>query len=287
MNCHYFYLYQQLIQGIVEDNTTTGGATVMVDIRLAVGNWAQHVSQVVCYAVKICQQASLKQCARYICMFILSSVLVACMDAPPYETRLPADLSKRTAQLERAISQLPDDDRDMLSRYILRKKLSASYNQGAPPRSRTINAALTEQQQYELSHPHDPTGKVAYLKHVNGVTDDSNQRLLVSILRLQELPDDFNHVEMQLVFSNAYDTPIRAFSGTVCVQDVNDDTSFVDIPISESFLTPVVAEDSRKVRHQIAISQPVVMKAIKDLADVRASLISAKVMLTNDRELSW
>lgn len=220
-------------------------------------------------------------------VFGVSMLLTACIDVSPYDARLPADLSKRPAKLEKAMKMLAKDDQAMLTRYMLRKKLSSSYNKGAPPRSRTIKAALHEQQQYEAEHPHDPTGKVAYLKHINGVTNDSNQRLLVSILRFKELPDDFNHVEIQLVFSNAYEQPINAFSGTVRLQDIKNEASFVDIAISESFLTPIAAEDSRKVRYKLSISEPVIMKAIKNLANVRVSLVSAHVEATDEQQYRW
>ncbi|BFM03862.1 hypothetical protein Psyaliredsea_25090 [Psychrobacter alimentarius] len=65
-------------------------------------------------------------------------------------------------KLGATLEQLPESDQQLLSRYMLRMKLSEAYESGAMPRT-TIEKALIQQREYERLHPNNPTGKKALL----------------------------------------------------------------------------------------------------------------------------
>src|SRR5699024_11006157 len=103
---------------------------------------------------------------RYIKKVILLTFTVAMLPVTNGCTPLPADPSRQTIptnsdqwqkKLGDTFERLPEADRQLLSRYMLRMKLSGAYESGAMPRI-TIKQAIIQQREYERLHPNNPTG---------------------------------------------------------------------------------------------------------------------------------
>ena len=83
----------------------------------------------------------------------LSFVISACSmpQEDPTKQTIPTDSAQWQKKLGDTFEQLPEDDRGLLSRYMLRMKLSDAYESGAMPRI-TIKQALVQQREYERLH---------------------------------------------------------------------------------------------------------------------------------------
>lgn len=80
--------------------------------------------------------------------------------ADPTKKTIPTNSDQWQKKLGTTFEQLPESEQQLLSRYMLRMKLSGAYESGAMPRT-TIKQALVQQREYERLHPNNPTGKKA------------------------------------------------------------------------------------------------------------------------------
>lgn len=217
---------------------------------------------------------------------VMTSLLVACSDGH-YNTPLPANLTQHSTDYNRAYYVLTPEEQALLNRYILRRKLSKSYDMGALESRITIKDALSQQRIYEKNHQHDPTGKIAYLKEKNGISD--NKRLSANLLRLK--PNDnqvmSNKVEMQLILSNFYDKPVAAVDATLHVIARDNETQYLSLPIKRQFKNVIAPDDSMKLRLQVDFASPVIVKAIKDTHAVSTRITAANVTFADQTSARW
>lgn len=95
---------------------------------------------------------------------VILTAISSCLQPPadPTKQTIPTNSDQWQKKLGDTFERLPEGDRQLLSRYMLRMKLSGAYESGAMPRI-TIKQALIQQREYERLHPNNPTGKKALL----------------------------------------------------------------------------------------------------------------------------
>lgn len=117
-----------------------------------------------------------KTSSRYSVMLLIALcaaplALTGCEPPPPQNPMLqtiPTDAEKWQDELGDTLDRLSEEDRQLLSRYMIRMRLSEAYEKGAMPRI-SIGKALEQQRQYEMLHPNNPTGRKS------PVTQDTQQ----------------------------------------------------------------------------------------------------------------
>ncbi len=80
------------------------------------------------------------------------------LQTDPSLQTLSTDSDQWQQKLGEIFEQLSANDRQLLSHYMLRMKLSDAYESEANMRT-TIKRAFIQQREYERLHPNNPTGK--------------------------------------------------------------------------------------------------------------------------------
>ena len=214
----------------------------------------------------------------------LSTVsLVGCdrIGSDPMKQTIPTDSEKWQDKLGDTFNQLSEEDRDLLSRYMLRMKLGKAYETGAMP-SITIGKALEQQRKYEELHPDNPTGKNSPVAS----TATNNQPYSITLLPVSTSQDDsLSNVKLRFLLSNQGDVAIDSFKGSLLIQaDVFKEGKPVSIPL-ETFAPPVAPHSATKFAIDSSIADVNIIKAIKDPQAVNVVITEGTFTLADGNKI--
>lgn len=215
-------------------------------------------------------------------------VLSSCsMSEDPTKQTIPTDSDQWQKKLGDTFEQLPDGDRSLLSRYMLRMKLSGAYESGAMPRT-TIAQALVQQREYERLHPNNPTGEKSPII-ANDQTDSLDaQTYPVALLPVKTSDSDsLNQVKLQFMLSNHGSVPIESFEGTLIMKD----KAFIEgkmftIPVIQ-FEPAIIPEQSGKIVIESSIEDINVMRAIRNTQDVSIEIVAGTLTLVDGQKVEF
>nr|WP_317198616.1 hypothetical protein [uncultured Psychrobacter sp.] len=205
----------------------------------------------------------------------------------PAKQTIPTNSDQWQAQLGDTFEQLPESDRQVLSRYMLRMKLSGAYESGAMPRT-TIEKALLQQREYERLHPDNPTGEKSPV-----VANQSNSAVTAQTYPVALLPvktsdsDSLNQVKMQFMLSNHGSVPIESFEGTLMMKDAKlTQGKKFNVPLT-SFVPTIEPEQSGKIIIDSSIEDINVMRAIRNTQAVTISIVDGTLTLTDGQTIEF
>ena len=201
--------------------------------------------------------------------------------ADPTKKTIPTNSDQWQKKLGTTFEQLPMADQQVLSRYMLRMKLSGAYESGAMPRT-TIKQALIQQREYERLHPNNPTGKKSPIVKGQPAATANAQNYPIALLPVKTSDDDsLNQVKLQFMLSNHGQVAIQSFRGTLIMQDAKlTKGKRFNVP-STQFDPPIQPEQSGKIIIESSIEDINVMRAIKNTKDMTI-MISEGVLKLED-----
>nr|WP_299037396.1 hypothetical protein [uncultured Psychrobacter sp.] len=199
----------------------------------------------------------------------------------PTKQTIPTDSDQWQEKLGKTFEQLSESDRQLLSRYMLRMKLSDAYDSGAMPRT-TIRQALLQQREYERLHPNNPTGEKSSVVATNQPTGINAQTYPIALLPVKTSDSDsLNQVKLQFILSNHGDTPIESFKGSLLMKDAKlKEGKAFNVPLTQ-FATPIEPEQSGKIIIETSIENINVMRAIRNAQDVTIEINEGTLTLTD------
>jgi hypothetical protein len=204
----------------------------------------------------------------------------------PSKTTIPTDSDQWQKKLGQTFEQLSEADQQVLSRYMLRMKLSDAYESGAMPRT-TIEQALIQQREYERLHPNNPTGKKSPI--VTGQAVNATAQMYpVALLPIKTSDSDsLNQVKMQFMLSNHGKVAIQSFKGTLTMKDANltQGKSF-NVPLIQ-FNPPIEPEQSGKIIIESSIEDINVMRAIKNTKGMTIEIEEGTLVLADDQTIEF
>ena len=216
-------------------------------------------------------------------------VITACsmpQDDPTKQT-IPTDSNQWQKKLGDTFEQLPEADRGLLSRYMLRMKLSDAYESGAMPRT-TIKQALVQQREYERLHPNNPTGKKSPIVATQQKGSINAQTYPIALLPIKTSDNDsLNQVKIQFVLSNHGTVPIKSFKGELMMKDhaFKEGKSF-NVPVIQ-FDPAIIPEQSGKIIVESSIEDINVMRAIKNSQNVSVEIVSGTLTLSDGEKIKF
>lgn len=219
----------------------------------------------------------------------LLPVISACsmpQDDPTKQT-IPTNSDQWQKKLGDTFEQLPEDDRGLLSRYMLRMKLSDAYESGAMPRI-TIKQALVQQREYERLHPNNPTGAKSPIVANPSKGNVNAQTYPITLLPVKTSDNDsLNQVKMQFVLSNHGDVPIASFKGELMMKDkaLKEGKGF-NVPMMQ-FEPAIVPEQSGKIIIESSIEDINVMRAIKNSQNVTVEIVKGTLTLSDGQKIEF
>ena len=232
-----------------------------------------------------------KRFSKTLCLTITVAMLAVASGCSspqmdPSKKTIPTDSDQWQQQLGQTFEQLSATDQQILSRYMLRMKLSEAYESGAMPRT-TIEQALIQQREYERLHPNNPTGKKSPI--VTGQTANAMaEKYPVALLPIKTSDNDsLNQVKMQFMLSNHGDIAIQSFQGTLTMKDVNlaQGKSF-NVPLIQ-FSPPIEPEQSGKIIIESSIEDINVMRAIKNTQGMTVEIDEGTIVLADDQTIEF
>ncbi|WP_201591232.1 hypothetical protein [Psychrobacter sp. Pi2-51] len=205
----------------------------------------------------------------------------------PSKTTIPTDSDQWQKKLGQTFEQLSQPDQQVLSRYMLRMKLSDAYESGAMPRT-TIKQALVQQREYERLHPNNPTGKKSPIVSSQPAYSANAQNYPVALLPVKASDSDsLNQVKLQFMLSNHGQVAIQSFKGTLTMQDIKlaQGKSF-NVPLTQ-FNPSIKPEQSGKIIIESSIEDINVMRAIKNTKDMTIMISKGTLVLENGQEIEF
>lgn len=203
------------------------------------------------------------------------------------EQTIPTDSDQWQKELGGAFEQLSKSDGELLSRYMLRMKLSEAYESGAMPRT-TINQALVQQQEYERLHPNNPTGKKSPIVASQQTDVITTQTYPVTLLPIKTSDSDsLNQVKLQFMLSNHGQVPISSFQGTLLMKDAKlAQGKGFNVPLTQ-FAPPIEPEQSGKIIINSSIEDVNIMRAIKNTQNVTVVISEGTLIFTDDKKVEF
>ncbi|MGB6927075.1 hypothetical protein [Psychrobacter sp.] len=204
----------------------------------------------------------------------------------PSKTTIPTDSDQWQKKLGQTFEQLSEADQQVLSRYMLRMKLSDAYESGAMPRT-TIKQALIQQREYERLHPNNPTGKKSPI--VKGQAANATAQMYpVALLPVKTSDSDsLNQVKMQFMLSNHGKSAIKSFKGTLTMKDANlKKGKNFNVPLT-TFDPPIAPEQSGKIIIESSIEDINVMRAIKNASGITIEINKGTLVLVDDQTIEF
>lgn len=201
----------------------------------------------------------------------------------PTKKTIPTDSDQWQKKLGSTLEQLPESDQQLLSRYMLRMKLSDAYESGAMPRV-TIEKALIQQREYERLHPNNPTGKKSPLTSSQATVT----QYPVALLPVKSSDSDsLNQVKLQFMLSNHGKVAIQSFKGTLTMQDANlKKGKNFNVPLIE-FEPSIQPEQSGKIIIESSIEDINVMRAIKNSKDLTIEISEGTLVLEDGQTIEF
>ena len=205
----------------------------------------------------------------------------------PSKTTIPTDSDQWQKKLGQTFEQLSQPDQQVLSRYMLRMKLSDAYESGAMPRT-TIKQALVQQREYERLHPNNPTGKKSPIVSSQPAYSANAQNYPIALLPVKTSDDDsLNQVKLQFMLSNHGQVAIQSFKGTLIMQDAKlTKGKRFNVPLTQ-FDPPIQPEQSGKIIIESSIEDINVMRAIKNTKDMTIMISKGTLVLENGQEIEF
>ena len=185
------------------------------------------------------------------------------------------------------VAMLSQPDQQVLSRYMLRMKLSDAYESGAMPRT-TIKQALVQQREYERLHPNNPTGKKSPIVSSQPAYSANAQNYPIALLPVKTSDDDsLNQVKLQFMLSNHGQVAIQSFKGTLIMQDAKlTKGKRFNVPLTQ-FDPPIQPEQSGKIIIESSIEDINVMRAIKNTKDMTIMISKGTLVLEHGQEIEF
>jgi hypothetical protein len=205
----------------------------------------------------------------------------------PSKQTIPTDSDQWQKKLGNTFEQLPNSDRQLLSRYMLRMKLSDAYESGAMPRT-TIKQALIQQREYERLHPNNPTGKKSPIVASAQSGTVNTQTYPIALLPVKTSDSDsLNQVKLQFMLSNHGKVPIKSFKGSLLMKDAKlAQGKRFNVPLTQ-FIPPIAPEQSGKVIIESSIEDINVMRAIRNAQDVTIEISKGTLILTDGQKIEF
>lgn len=220
----------------------------------------------------------------------LSTLAIAPGCSPPQtdlsKTTIPTDSNQWQKKLGTTLEQMPEADQQLLSRYMLRMKLSQAYESGAMPRT-TIKQALIQQREYERLHPNNPTGKKSPIV-TSEQAADATTKYPVALLPVKSSDSDsLNQVKLQFMLSNHGKVAIQSFKGKLTMQDPSlaKGKSF-NVPLTQ-FDPPIKPEQSGKIIIESSIEDINVMRAIRNTKDLTIEINEGTLVLEDGKKIEF
>ena len=207
--------------------------------------------------------------------------------ADPSKQTIPTDSDQWQKKLGDTFERLPEGDRQLLSRYMLRMKLSGAYESGAMPRI-TIKQALVQQREYERLHPNNPTGKKSPIVTSQKLETANALNYPVALLPVKTSNNDsLNQVKLQFMLSNHGKVAIESFKGTLTMKEkrLTKSKSF-NVPLTQ-FDPPIAPEQSGKIIIESSIEDINVMRAIKNNTGISIEISEGTLVLADGQEIDF
>ncbi|WP_296245368.1 MULTISPECIES: hypothetical protein [unclassified Psychrobacter] len=198
---------------------------------------------------------------------------------------IPTNSDHWQKKLGGTFERLPETDRQLLSRYMLRMKLSGAYESGAMPRI-TIKQALIQQKEYERLHPNNPTGKKSPIVTSGQLGTGNAQNYSVALLPVKASDSDsLNQIKLHFMLSNHGKVAIKSFKGKFAMKDKRLPKSKVfNVPLTQ-FKPPIEPEQTGKIIIESSIEDINVMRAIKNNSDISIEINEGKLVLVHGQEI--
>lgn len=220
---------------------------------------------------------------------IVTPLMIGCSETQtdPRQKSIPTDSNQWQKKLGTTFEQLPEAERQLLSRYMLRMKLSEAYESGAIPRI-TIKQALIQQREYERLHPNNPTGKKSPVGANKQAGEVQAQTYPIALLPVKTSANDsLNQVTLQFILSNDGDVAINSFKGTLLMQDAKlTNGKRFNVPLTE-FVPPIAAGQSSMMVIDTSIEDINVMRAIKNAQDVTVVIDDGIIVLSDGQKIRF
>ena len=205
----------------------------------------------------------------------------------PSQQTIPTNSDQWQKTLGDTFERLSEADRKLLSRYMLRMKLSSAYESGAMPRI-TIKQALIQQREYERLHPNNPTGKKSPIVTSQKLETANHLNYPVALLPVKTSDSDsLNQVKLQFMLSNHGKVAIESFQGTLTMKEkrLTKNKRF-NVPLTQ-FEPPIAPEQSGKIIIESSIEDINVMRAIKNNTGVSIEITEGKMILADGQEIKF
>ena len=205
----------------------------------------------------------------------------------PTKQTIPTNSDQWQKKLGATFERLPEGDRQLLSRYMLRMKLSGAYESGAMPRI-TIKQALVQQREYERRHPNNPTGKKSSIVTSQHAESANVQNYPIALLPVKTSDSDsLNQVKLHFMLSNHGKVAIDSFKGTLTMKEerLTKSKSF-NVPLTQ-FDPPIAPEQSGKIIIDSSIEDINVMRAIKNNTGISIDISEGKLVLVDGQEIEF
>lgn len=207
--------------------------------------------------------------------------------ADPSKQTIPTDSDQWQKKLGDTFERLPEGDRQLLSRYMLRMKLSGAYESGAMSRI-TIKQALIQQREYERLHPNNPTGKKSPVVTSQKLETANALNYPVALLPVKTSDNDsLNQVKLQFMLSNHGKVAIDSFKGMLTMKEkrLTKSKSF-NVPLTQ-FDPPIAPEQSGKIIIESSIEDINVMRAIKNNTGISIEISEGTLVLADGQEIKF
>ena len=220
---------------------------------------------------------------------VILTAISSCLQPPadPTKQTIPTNSDQWQKKLGDTFERLPEGDRQLLSRYMLRMKLSGAYESGAMPRI-TIKQALIQQREYERLHPNNPTGKKSPIVTSQQVGTAKAQNYPVALLPVKTSDSDsLNQVKLPFMLSNHGKVAIKSFKGKLTMKEeyLTKSKSF-NVPLTQ-FKPPIEPEQSGKIIIESSIEDINVMRAIKNNTGISIKISKGKLVLVDGQEIEF
>ncbi len=208
-------------------------------------------------------------------------------ESDPSKQTIPTDSNQWQKKLGDTFEKLSEADRGLLSRYMIRMKLSDAYESGAMP-STTIKQALVQQREYERLHPNNPTGKKSPVGASQTVAKVDTQIYPIALLPVKTSDNDsLTQVKLSFMLSNHGTVPIKSFKGKLLMKDAKlTKGKRFNVPLT-LFETPITPEQSGKIIIESSIEDINVMRAIKNAQDVTIEITEGTLTLADGQKIEF
>lgn len=201
--------------------------------------------------------------------------LPACdkLHSDPLKQTIPTNSERWEKDLAPVMEQLSEEEQQILSRYMLRMKMSNAYEAGAVPNT-SVGDAIKQQRAFEANNANNANSPATTSDYVLSLSP-------VSQAEIDALKNGTtNAVSLRFVLSNRSSHTLTGFSGDIAVlgADFSEPKRFTVDAVN--FEPPILPEQAGKITIDTPITDINVMRAIKDPAST--SIVIENGTLTSD-----